>query len=242
MTTALASPLFHPPEEGPLLRRALLAAVAVELLVIGNMAFFFRQEKPQSPSIPPMQLALIAPEPAKVIPPSPRPAAQPKATPKPMPKPVAKPLPRPVTQPVEAPRPATTAPSPLPAAPSLPSPVNAPPVQNANPVKSDPGPREDRAGEGQYAGRVAGEIEKHKVYPASAKELDMTGDVVLAYTISRQGSVMEASVLKSSGFKLLDETALKALRASRFDAMTAGLWPGAPSKTFTTTVHFALDD
>jgi len=32
-------PVVPPPEEGPLLRRALLAAVAVELLVIGNMAF-----------------------------------------------------------------------------------------------------------------------------------------------------------------------------------------------------------
>lgn len=242
MATALASPLFHSPEEGPLLRRALLAAVAVELLVIGNMAFFFRQEKPPSPSIPPMQLALIAPEPARVIPPPQKPAAQPKAAPKPTPKPVAKPLPQPVRQPVEAARPTAPAPSLMPVAPADPSPVAAPPVQNATPVKSDPGPREDQAGEGQYAGKVAGEIEKHKVYPASAKELGMTGDVVLAYTISRQGSVVEASILKSSGFRLLDAAALKALRASRFDAMTPGLWPGTPGKTFTTAVHFALDD
>ena len=67
MTTALASPLFRPPEEGPLLRRALLAAVAVELLVIGNMAFFFRQEKP-------------APEPAEGEAPSPSASEEPTDT------------------------------------------------------------------------------------------------------------------------------------------------------------------
>lgn len=224
--------------------RALLAAGVLELLAIGAMTLFFTQEKPQPPVIPPLQLVLVAQEPPKVIPPPPprpeaKPTVIPKASPRPTPRPVAKPVAQPVHQ-AEAVETKQAIPTPAPS--PLPATVQAPAIGQTNAPRKDSTPAEDRAGEGQYAGRVAGEIEKHKVYPASAKELGMTGDVVLAYTISRQGSVVEASILKSSGFKLLDETALKALRASRFDAMTAGLWPGAPGKTFTTTVHFALDD
>ena len=224
--------------------RALLAAGVLELLAIGAMTLFFTQEKPQPPAIPPLQLVLIAQEPPKVSPPPPpRPEAKPTVIPKASPRPTPRPIARPVAQPVhQAEAVETKQAIPTPAPSPLPATVQAPAGEQANAPRKDPVPAEDRAGEGQYAGKVAGEIEKHKVYPPSAKELDMTGDVVLSYTLNRQGSVVEASVLKSSGFKLLDEAALKALRASRFDAMTAGLWPGAPSKTFTTTVHFALDD
>ena len=220
--------------------RALLAAGVLELLAIGAMTLFFTQEKPQPPVIPPLQLVLVAQEPPKVIPPPPpRPEAKPTVIPKASPRPVAKPVAQPVHQ-AEAVETKQAIPTPAPS--PLPATVQAPAIGQTNAPRKDSTPAEDRAGEGRYAGRVAGEIEKHKIYPASAKELDMTGDVVLAYTINRQGSVVEASVLQSSGFRLLDAAALKALRASRFDPMTPGLWPGTPGKTFTTTVHFALDD
>jgi protein TonB len=60
------------------------------------------------------------------------------------------------------------------------------------------------------------------VYPALARASGWEGTAWIRATVEPDGGVLEASVERSSGFPLLDEAALSAVRSWRFAPATAG--------------------
>ncbi len=71
-------------------------------------------------------------------------------------------------------------------------------------------------------------------YPAQAIERGWQGSVHLKLVLSEGGKVVESSLIKSSGFSILDEVALKASRLWQFKNRSAGEVLIAP-------IHFLLD-
>lgn len=61
-----------------------------------------------------------------------------------------------------------------------------------------------RAAAASYASLVAGEIRRHRHYPAAAREANITGVVVVAFTIGPGGTVVSHTIVRSSGHGLLD--------------------------------------
>jgi periplasmic protein TonB len=55
-------------------------------------------------------------------------------------------------------------------------------------------------------------LERHKEYPAAARQRRNEGTAVLTFTISRDGNVSEAHVVKSSGSSLLDREVMSMIR------------------------------
>ncbi|WP_232319886.1 energy transducer TonB [Prosthecochloris sp. HL-130-GSB] len=55
-------------------------------------------------------------------------------------------------------------------------------------------------------------IEKKKFYPSVSRRLHQEGTVVLSLSLHSDGSIVNLSVLRSSGFRVLDKAALKAIR------------------------------
>jgi periplasmic protein TonB len=63
-----------------------------------------------------------------------------------------------------------------------------------------------------YLDRVQRWISKYKTYPEAAKKQKQQGGPLLAILLRRDGTVLDVRIDKSSGFPLLDEAALKAVR------------------------------
>ena len=57
-------------------------------------------------------------------------------------------------------------------------------------------------------------IRKHLVYPQQARRMNMTGRTFYSFVIEKDGRVNSVTVHKSSGFALLDEAGLNAIRAA----------------------------
>lgn len=60
------------------------------------------------------------------------------------------------------------------------------------------------------------------VYPLRAREAGWEGLVILKVLVASDGHVVQAEILKSSGYPILDESALKAIRKWRFLPASAG--------------------
>lgn len=86
-----------------------------------------------------------------------------------------------------------------------------------------------------YMARLKDKIESIWVYPREAAEKGIHGDLVITFTIKRDGSLGEAEVTRTSGYSMLDEAALKALKEGQ------PYWP-LPKEwkedTFTIEGHF----
>ncbi len=54
------------------------------------------------------------------------------------------------------------------------------------------------------------------VYPASAKRMGMEGKVLLKVFVSREGGVLDIEISRSSGYEILDNAALEAVKNWRF--------------------------
>lgn len=163
------------------------------------------------------------------------------------PKPEVKTPPQPV---MKTPQPPKPAPAPTPvastpvAATAGPSPVQLPaaPVSpTATAIPEKPSIIANAAAEGRFAQDVRGRIEKRKVYPESALALGMTGTVEVSYVLDRAGVLQNAMVVGSSGYPLLDQAALRAVRAAAYAPMAADMWPNEKQKEFRTKVVFSID-
>jgi protein TonB len=67
-------------------------------------------------------------------------------------------------------------------------------------------------------------IAKYKTYPQAARRARATGESLLAFNLSRNGTVSQIRILTSSGSTLLDETAVSVLkRASPMPPLPAEL-------------------
>ncbi|ACE83258.1 energy transducer TonB [Cellvibrio japonicus] len=154
---------------------------------------------------PTIQGVLVMAEPEEV-PPPPEPPPPPPPEPKPEPKPVPKPKPLPKAPPSER---AVKAPEPEP-----PPPPTAP--AEAKPAPPAPAPvLPPRADAGQLSNPAP-------VYPSLSRRLREEGIVVLEILIKADGSVGEVRLKNSSGYKRLDETAMKAVAKWRYHPATQG--------------------
>ncbi|MBF0611651.1 MAG: energy transducer TonB [Magnetococcales bacterium] len=74
-----------------------------------------------------------------------------------------------------------------------------------------------------YFRGVKHRIEQVWVYPNSAKKNRQTGNLLLEFTIDREGNMVEIELLRSSGVSLLDDAAIKAISK-------AGPFPPLPNE------------
>ena len=170
-------------------------------------------------------ITLLAGEPA------PTPPEEPAETP---PAPVEQPDPVDVPPPVETPpEPVEAPPEPMPEAPaaaSLPAIDMAslvsvasvparPPVAASRSSTAPAGAGAGAPGDGSddptasYAGVLKAWIERYKSYPFRARSKRLEGIVQVSFSIDRRGALLEASVVGSSGHRILDKAALSLLNS-----------------------------
>ena len=65
-----------------------------------------------------------------------------------------------------------------------------------------------------YLSLIRSQIEQHKYYPHFSKKQDHEGTVFIKLDIAKDGSVVQAALLSSSGYNTLDKAALDAVRQS----------------------------
>jgi protein TonB len=162
-------------------------------------------------STPPPEAVAPPPEP-EPLPPAieAKPAVEPPPRPKPAPKPVARPSPRPPAAPRAEPRkPAAVVAAPAPAA--------APAMSTAS-----------------YAALVAGELNRHKAYPESARAAGASGSVGVAFTIGPSGRATAIAITSGSGNAALDSAARQAVASIRVPPPPGGVFRTA------TTIRFSL--
>lgn len=174
------------------------------------------------------------PEPAPPPPPLPElPAAEapPQAvapTPEPLPPPAPAP---PRSAPVrpapsrQRPAPPHTVQRPLPR-PSPPRPVAVPRAQEAPAAAAPPRPAAAPPAATISAGwrdSLVNWLQAHKTYPEAARMEGAEGRVVLRFTASRDGRVLQVAVVQPSGSRVLDEAAASLLRGARLPPFPASM-------------------
>lgn len=211
--------------------------VLLALLLTGLRGMLvMRADVPQPVAVQVRLVTLPKDEPKPVVQP-PRPQPTPPRQPV-TPHPHPQPQPQVQSVPVRAPAPSAAV-AVVVAPVATPGPA-APPV--AAVAQAAPAPGEDFAGEAGFARAVRARIEEQKMYPAAARQRDMQGVVELRYVIDRKGQLLDAEVVTSSGYELLDRAALRAVRSASFGAMADTFWPGEDKKEFRTRVVFKLVD
>jgi periplasmic protein TonB len=217
---------------------ALAIAIALHLLVIGAVTFTWSSEptlKKVRP-LPPHVQAVIMEKPAEKKPvakPKPVPEPVPKPEPKPEPKPVAKPEPKPVPKPEPKPV-AKPEPKPVP----KPEPKPAPkPEPKPEPKPSFTAPKldelmasEDREIESSaqaerdqavreasetdsYVAAIRQTLSQRWIIPATAREKSSLSAHVRIRLLPG-GEVIDATLVKSSGDRAFDDSALNAVRSA----------------------------
>jgi protein TonB len=97
------------------------------------------------------------------------------------------------------------------------------------------------AAEGLFAQDVRARIERKKIYPDTARDLGMSGEVEVLYELDRSGNLIRAEIVSSSGYKLLDQAALKAVKSAFYKSFPEDAWVGASSKVFRTKLVFSIN-
>ena len=80
----------------------------------------------------------------------------------------------------------------------------------------------------QYRQRVARVVSRSRQYPRAASRAHIEGRVVIALVVDGTGSIVNASIHQSSGHRILDQAALKAIQK-------LGSLPAPPAELFWTT-------
>jgi len=65
-----------------------------------------------------------------------------------------------------------------------------------------------------YLARLKRHIQSEWVYPEDAQRLGMTGELALVFTLNKTGTLTYIRLVESSGFPVLDEEALRAVKAA----------------------------
>ena len=169
-------------------------------------------EPSPEPVIKPESKIIPKAEPAVRPPPTSQPRLQPRPRPVPIvetppkPTPVVEPEPQPsvVNQPViEATEPVS--PQPSVAADSTSQPVSPPAV--ATPANE----ARQRQANASYSQILNAALSREFKYPRRARRRNISGVVVLAFSVDQQGNLANARIVKSSGHDVLDQDALKLL-------------------------------
>lgn len=179
------------------------------------------------PVVKPPQLPPVVEPPPQVVPPK---------LPTPTPKP---PVPR--QEPLPAATPVAATPSPTPSPVSLPD-LPVAPAAKLIPEKIEAPLRSNGAAEGRFAQDVRARIEKKKVFPDTARDLGMSGSVEIVYVLDRAGKLIKAEIAASSGYPLLDQAAVRAVRSSAYAPFPEDAWVGEKQKEFRTKLVFTITD
>lgn len=116
------------------------------------------------------------------------------------------------------------------------------PVEKVEPVKATPmQPQSNGVAEGLFAQDVRTRIERKKIYPDTARDLGMAGEVEVLYELDRAGNLLRAEISSSSGYKLLDQAALKAVKSATYKSFPDDAWLGVTSKVFRTKLVFSIN-
>ncbi len=201
---------------------------------------------PPPPPPPPLPPPPQPPPPPVVEPPPPAPEAAvvlPEALPPPPPpKPPVPPrrvvvrhFERPVQR-VEEPRPVTDVAPPTPAMPAAPM---APTQQAALPSARVPAPARSAAVSPGYGALLGEWLNSHKRYPESARERGEEGHAILHFSVERDGRVIEAAVVKSSGFADLDQGLEEMMRGAVLPPFPADMPQSRISVSV--TIRFSLE-
>lgn len=195
---------------------------------------------------PPQKIPEPTPEPA----PEPEPETQPEPDPPPPPpkkekpapvkaKPVDVPAPEPAVQSPPSPSESEAASPPvITAAPQVEVPTfQAPPP----PPPPPPGPSQSDldAARSLYRSLLEREILKHKQYPRVAKMRNWQGEAVIELRIDENGQPASISVQTSSGYEVLDNTAIEMVRKTVTATALPSILRGTTS-TFLVPVSFRL--
>lgn len=199
---AVASPFDRPLNIGSFI------AVAILHLLVVQAVLSPAETAPALTSDPALYVQFIAaPEPEPLQPPVPPPPSPPQPVEKLQPKPlITTRAAEPAPQAIQAP-PETVTPEPLPPVGAAPP---SPPAPPAEPVTA--APRFDL----DYLNNPAPD------YPQVAHRLGQEGRVLLEVRVSAEGKVISLSIMQSSGFPRLDQSALNAVRRWTFKPSMRG--------------------
>ena len=180
---------------------------AVVIMAVNQPVAF--EQVPVVPKLAPVSIDIAPPPPPPVVKPKPLPQVA-----KPVARPVAAPPRVAPSVPIVRQAPIDTAPSAdtvrvAQAAPSAPVSV---PVSAPAPVETVTEPR-------GYAGYLSNPA---PVYPAQAQDRGLEGQVILKVQVLASGRAGTVSVAKSSGHRILDDAAIKAVSAWAFDPAKRG--------------------
>ena len=95
--------------------------------------------------------------------------------------------------------------------------------------------------ESLFAQDVRSRIERKKIYPDTARDLGMAGEVEVLYELDRSGNLLRAEIVSSSGYKLLDQAAIRAVKSASYRSFPDDAWMGASSKVFRTKLIFTIN-
>lgn len=229
--TALSMPSVYEHRERFAQSGSLLLGVLMAL-AISHLGIKHEDPRQDTPIVvtlsePEVPIPRSAAEPPRPIP------SQPKAQPVPTESP-----PQPASAPVEAAATPQTQPNSF-VVPQVPASSDVKAIPRAEesvapPVQRNPG------AEGRFAQGVRAEIERKKIFPENARELGMSGAVEVVYVLDRMGTLLRSEIATTSGFPLLDQAALRAVRSARFSAWPEDAWVGENQKEFRTKLVFSI--
>jgi TonB family protein len=81
-----------------------------------------------------------------------------------------------------------------------------------------------------YAGIIKARLMSHWEYPQKARENLLEGKLLLLFTLNRKGTLVDMRILEPSGFGILDNGAMSAVRS-------AAPFPAFPSSVTVTKLH-----
>jgi protein TonB len=65
-----------------------------------------------------------------------------------------------------------------------------------------------------YLGRLKQRIQSEWTYPEDAQRVGMSGELMLIFTLNKAGTLTHIQLIESSGFPVLDNEALRAVKAA----------------------------
>lgn len=75
-----------------------------------------------------------------------------------------------------------------------------------------------------YFAHMKEKIEMAWMYPVAAQQMGQQGSCTLKFTVLKSGKVQEVKVIRTSGYRLLDQYAVKAVKEAHFNPMPSS-WP-----------------
>ena len=218
-------------------------AVAAALMAFGPMQLATDDSAAITIYVEPDVAPIATPTPVPVPDPDPEPEPEPNTasmrdyTPSPpeeLPLPDFS-MPSPPPKPAQpAPRPAQPKPEPKRAAPAA---AQSAPAERAPPAPAASGPAVSAPATVApgWSALLAAWLAANRRYPEDARRRSEEGEVTVRFTVDHDGRVLEAAVVKGSGFAALDAAALRLLQGATLPA------PGTET-TRTVRIRFRLGD